>query len=227
MKPASSTPTALVIIDVQQAFKHKTHWGASRSTINFETNVASLLQAARSYNTKVQSSQAADQRRHPILIVHVHHHSLITTSPLHPSYILSSSTGTGTTRGVEPTEYAAPAPGELVLTKCVNSAFVGTDLEARLRAFGARQLIAVGLTSDHCVNTTVRMAANLQVLGDDGGSDGTGEGNNGVVIVRDATATFAKPGFEAEVVHAVHLASLEGEFAAVKTAGEVIGEVMR
>lgn len=43
-----------------------------------------------------------------------------------------------------------------------------------------------------------------------------------IFIVSDATATFNKGGFDAETVHRVNLASLEGEFANVVSTNEVL-----
>ncbi|MDG2531355.1 cysteine hydrolase family protein [Caulobacter endophyticus] len=51
-----------------------------------------------------------------------------------------------------------PEPGELVVRKPRYSAFVGTDLDARLRARGVDTLIVCGLTTECCVDSTVRDA---------------------------------------------------------------------
>jgi len=54
-----------------------------------------------------------------------------------------------------------PAPGELVIHKPRYSAFVGTDLDARLRSRGVDTLIVCGLTTECCVDSTVRDAFHL------------------------------------------------------------------
>lgn len=51
-----------------------------------------------------------------------------------------------------------PEPGELVVRKPRYSAFVGTDLDARLRARGVDTLVVCGLTTECCVDSTVRDA---------------------------------------------------------------------
>ena len=48
-----------------------------------------------------------------------------------------------------------------VIVKRVNSAFIGTDLEGRLRAAGIETVVICGATTNHCVETTTRMAGNL------------------------------------------------------------------
>jgi nicotinamidase-related amidase len=53
----------------------------------------------------------------------------------------------------------APAPGEFVVDKTANSAFWGTDLAAILAARGIRALILAGVTTDVCVHSTLREAA--------------------------------------------------------------------
>lgn len=82
------------------------------------------------------------------------------------------------------------------------------------------------------MSTTVRMAANLgvvdlfpegrpEVLAD--GKQSVKKGEKGIVVlVSDATATWAKGGFDAETVHAVSVESLRGEFCGVVSTGEVV-----
>ncbi|CAF1476326.1 unnamed protein product [Adineta steineri] len=85
-------------------------------------------------------------------IIHVKHDSSTLTSPLHPSHA-----------GNELEDYAKPLTtnNEPLLHKSVNSAFIGTDLEKRLREQGTLSLVIVGLTTNHCCETTTRMAGNL------------------------------------------------------------------
>src|SRR5574338_1420905 len=124
--------TALLIIDVQQGFDEP-YWGA-RNNPGAEENIARLLAAWR-----------AAQRP----IFHIQHNSRLPQSPLHPSH-----------PGNVFKAIAAPRAGEPVIGKDVNSAFIGTDLEARLRTANIDAVVIAGLTTPHCVSTTTRMASN-------------------------------------------------------------------
>ena len=54
-----------------------------------------------------------------------------------------------------------PMPGEPIIDKTANSAFVGTDLDAVLRGAGIDELIVCGNTLDCCVHSTLRSANDM------------------------------------------------------------------
>jgi nicotinamidase-related amidase len=177
--------TALIIVDVQKGFDDPT-WGR-RNNPCAEDNMAKLLNAWRSAGCP---------------IFHIRHRSRLEGSPLSPA-----------SSGFEIKEIVKPLPTELVIEKEVNSAFIGTDLEEQLRNRGIGAVVIVGLTTDHCVSTTARMAGNLGFE---------------TYVISDATATFDRYGpgerhFDAEEVHAVSLASLSGEFARILETADILG----
>jgi nicotinamidase-related amidase len=168
---------ALILIDIQKGFEDP-YWGV-RNNPEFEKNVSTLLHHWR--------KAGAD-------IYHVQHLSTEVHSPLRPEL-----------PGVELMEIVRPLKDEPVFQKNVNSAFIGTTLEATLREHQHTHLVLVGLSTDHCVSTSARMAANLGFR---------------VTLVSDGTATFNRKGskgenYPAELVHEVSLASLNNEFAQV------------
>jgi nicotinamidase-related amidase len=169
--------SVLIVVDVQKAFDDPS-WG-QRNNPNAEAVIAELLARWRS-------------ERRPI--IHIHHRSLRMESLFHFEG-----------KGVEVKPEGLPLAGEPILYKNVNSAFIGTDLEQRLRERGATTLVIVGLTTDHCVSTTTRMSGNLGFT---------------TYLVADATATFERRApngrfFRAEDIHETALASLHEEFATV------------
>lgn len=175
---------ALVSIDVQQAF-HDPRWGR-RNNPEAEARIAALLAGWRDTGRPV---------------FHIQHRSASPTGLFRPG-----------TSGFLHMPEGQPLAGEPVIVKSVNSSFIGTDLEARLRAAGIGVLVIVGLTTDHCVSTTTRMAGNLGFE---------------TYLVADATATFERTGpdgrhFTAEQMHETALASLHGEFATVVSSHQVL-----
>ena len=54
-----------------------------------------------------------------------------------------------------------PSPGEVVVAKTRYSGFVGTDLDVQLKALGVDTLVVAGLTTECCVDSTVRDAFDL------------------------------------------------------------------
>ncbi|WP_457832140.1 isochorismatase family protein, partial [Staphylococcus aureus] len=82
-------------------------------------------------------------------------------------------------QGNEFKDIVKPTDDEPIVKKNVNSAFIGTDLKEQLDNRKITKLVIVGLTTDHCISTTTRMAGNF-------GFD--------TYLVSDATATFNKKG---------------------------------
>jgi len=178
---------ALLVIDVQKGLDDPSL--GKRNNPDAESNIASLL---------------AEWRELELPVVHVRHCSVEANSPLRPERA-----------GNAFKEEAQPLPGETQFTKSVNSAFIGTELEGYLRSHGITSLVVAGLTTDHCVSSSVRMAANL-------GFD--------VTLISDATATFERRSHDgvwhsAEEIHRVNLASLNGEFCTVRSTEDVLSEI--
>ena len=172
----------LLLIDVQRAFDDPS-W-PDRNNAGAERRIAELLAAWR-------------ERGAPV--VHVRHESARSEGLFR--------------RGTSAFEFkpeAEPLPGEPVVDKRVNSAFIGTDLERRLREAAVSTVVVAGLTTDHCCSTTARMAANLGFE---------------TWFVADATATHARGEFDAETIHRTALASLDGEFCEVIDTAEAISRL--
>ena len=137
-------------------------------------------------------------------IIHVRHDSVSPGSTLAPG-----EPGNAFRPGFEPRE------GEPVVSKSVNSAFIGTDLDLRLKRLGIRRVVVFGITTDMCVSTTIRVGANL-------GYD--------MVLVEDACDCFDLPDgtggtIPARTSHAAHVATLRYEFARVVTTRECLAEL--
>jgi nicotinamidase-related amidase len=174
----------LIVIDIQKAIDHPS-WG-QRNNPDAERNVAALLQTWRT-----------SQRP----IYHIRHDSTEPDSPYRPGQ-----------PGNEFKPEVQPLPGETVISKQTNSAFIGTSLEARLRAARQTLLIVTGVITNNSVETTVRMAGNL--------------GFN-TFLVEDGCFTFARRDWlgalrSASEVHAMSLANLDGEYCTVTRTAEVL-----
>ena len=175
---------ALILIDVQKGFDDPV-WGR-RNNPDAETNIASLLHAWRQSGRPIFHIQHCS--RNPASVLHVGSPGHAIKDPVRP-------------QGEEP-----------VLQKQVNSAFIGTDLEERLRRNDITTLVITGLTTNHCVETTTRMAGNLDF---------------DTYLVSDATATFDRIGPDgllhtAEEIQAITLTNLHQEFATIVTTRDVL-----
>ena len=182
--PPIGPDAALLVVDVQAGFDDPA-WG-ERNNPAADENIATLVDAF-----------AAGGR--PIVLVR--HDSADPTSPLHPS-----------SAGNRFKAYLDRDP-DLLVTKSVNSCFHGEpDLHAWLRQRDLTVLVIAGITTNHCCETTARLAGNL-------GYD--------VRFVLDATHTFDRTGPDgtrhpADDLAAVTAANLHGEFATVCSTADVV-----
>ena len=168
---------ALIVIDVQKAIDHPS-WG-QRNNPGAEKNIAALLEAWRTSGRQ---------------IYHIRHDSVQPAS-----HYRSGQPGN------EFKPEAHPLPGETIIAKQTNSAFIGTDLESRLRSAGQNVLAIAGVITNNSVETTVRMAGNLGFE---------------TFLVEDAAFTFGRKDWAgtfrtAAEVHAMSLANLDGEYCTV------------
>jgi len=181
--------TALLIIDVQEAFNERVALGHKRNNPDAEGNISRILDAFR---------QAG------LPIIHIHHAST------NPSSLFSPEKS-----GFAVQNFARAQGGERVIVKEVNSSFIGTPLEVELRQASISRLVITGATSNHCVETTTRMAGNL-------GFDAH--------LVRDAIWAFDQLGVDgehhlAEDIHQMTLANLNGEFATITDTSTVLTQI--
>lgn len=175
---------ALIPIDVQCGFDFPP-WGR-RGNPALEHHGRALLAAWR-----------AAQRP----LIHVRHDSVMPGSSLAPAH-----PGNAFRPGFE------PLGGEPVVSKSVNCAFVGTDLELRLRRGRVDTVVLFGISTDMCVSTTARIAANFGFR---------------TLVVADASACFDLPDgrggiIAVEDIERAHLATLRAEFAEVIDTADVL-----
>jgi len=187
MIEADVSQLALLIIDVQQGLASPSL--GQRNNPQAECNMAGLLAAWR-------------ERGLPI--VHIQHCSTEPNSPLRPEL-----------PGNRFKDEVQPLPGEPVFRKTVNSAFIGTDLEQYLCDSNISQLVIIGLTTDHCVSASTRMASDLGFE---------------VTLISDATAAFERIGYDGlhysgDEIHRVNLVSLDGEFCRVRSTAEILDKI--
>ena len=99
-----------------------------------------------------------------------------------------------------------------MIAKRTNSAFIGTGLEARLRAARQTVLVIAGVITNNSVEATVRMAGNLGFH---------------TFLVEDGCFTFARNDWTGQLrsateVHAMSLANLDGEYCMVTRTADVL-----
>lgn len=177
---------ALILVDIQKGFEDENYWGGNRNNKDAEVICGRILRKWRELN---------------LPIFHIRHSSTNPNSKLHKQ-----------NAGFDFNENVLPQENEPIITKSVNSAFIGTNLKEQLDGLGITTLVIVGLTSNHCVSTTVRMSGNFGYE---------------TYLISDATATFDRIGvndekYDSEIIHLTTLANLNEEFATILDSKELM-----
>ncbi len=170
---------ALLLIDIQKGFEDIAYWGGERNNPDAETNMKKLL---------------AFWRKKNLPVFHIKHCSIAASSPL-----------SKTNPGNDFMDFIVPLTNEPIIEKEVNSAFIGTNLKEQLEHKTIDTIVIAGLTTDHCISTTTRMAGNFGFK---------------TYLIEDAAATFNKIGangehYSAQLIHDTAIASLKDEFATI------------
>lgn len=132
--------TALIVIDVQESFRHRPYWRAEELPV-FLGNLRSLIERAHAAGT-------------PVLQVF---HREPGDDPANPFSAAS---------GLVKEMPELPVHATAVFWKQVHSALFaqsadGTTLEAWLRAHGIKQLLITGIRTEQCCETTTRHASDV------------------------------------------------------------------
>jgi nicotinamidase-related amidase len=181
---------ALIVVDAQKGFDDPA-WGV-RNNPDCDDNIIALVD---------------DWSGHGRPIVYVRHDSTADEAELPSSVLIPGNPGN------ELRDYLDMAAPDLLVSKHVNSAFHGSpDLHAWLMDQQAAGVVVCGMTTNHCVETTVRVGANL-------GHD--------VLLPIDATFTFDRRhpdggSLTADEITRATAASLHDEFANVTSTAEVL-----
>lgn len=182
--------TGLLLIDVQKGVNVFEHWGGGatgrRNNPQAEDRMRAML---------------ARWREAGLPVIYTRHDSREAASPLK----FRLATG-------DQIDGFEPATGEVVIEKDVNSAFIGTDLELRLREHGVTRLVIAGFFTNYCVETSTRMAGNL-------GYD--------TYLAHDACATCNRIGpdgtdYDPELLHDISVATLHGEFCTALATDQIL-----
>ena len=133
-------------------------------------------------------------------VIHIRHSSTNPDSKLHeskPGFLFN--------------DHVIPLKSETVLTKKVNSGFIGTNLSGILNELNVTSLVFAGMTTNHCISSTVRMSGNLGYQ---------------TYLVSDATAAYNTLGLngemiDCEIIYNTSLANLSEEFATILSSKEL------
>jgi len=131
-------------------------------------------------------------------------HAEALDAPLHMRRLFTEFRNFVGSREHEIQDELKPLPGEHVLRKTTIGAFASTNIDSLLRALGCEQLYLTGVSTNMCVETTAREAADR---------------GYGVTLVEDACGTTH------EDLHQVTMRNFQRLFGRVRSCDEALAEL--
>lgn len=194
---ASAGKSALVVIDMQNDFCHPDGtFGAAGAEVGRAMAIVPVIERLRA---------AARSRGVPVIHVRTEHSDATDTAAWRRRGGSAPLGSDNVRRGSWGAEWCGcvPGPDEQVVVKHRYSAFVGTDLDLRLRSAGVETVVVVGVVADTCVESTARDACMRDYF---------------VVVPSDGVASYDEAG------HAAALRNVSRAFGVVCSAS-ALGEV--
>ena len=191
--------TALLIIDMQKDFCLE-GFGAHRAGRNLSAAKAAIA----GIEQLISAARAASVRVAHVGFWTLPHHGSDSGSWLAQRRRATASSDTLCIAGTEGAEFIpalAPEPGDWVVRKHRYSAFTGTDLDLLLRSRRIRSLVITGVSTNACVESTLRAAFDLDYY---------------ICVPPDATGSWDR------LLHETTLANVNHRFGVTLKVGEIV-----
>jgi nicotinamidase-related amidase len=206
-RPIDLSRAALVMIDMQYATGSRQ--GALARKLQAEGSRVGDYRFARIEQQVLPNSLRLrthfSQLNRPVLHVTIGAaHADALDAPLHMRRLFTEFRNFVGSREHEILDELKPLPGEHVLRKTTIGAFASTNIDSLLRALGCEQLYLTGVSTNMCVETTAREAADR---------------GYGVTLVEDACGTTH------EDLHQVTMRNFQRLFGRVRSCDEALAEL--
>jgi nicotinamidase-related amidase len=206
-RPIDSSRAALLIIDMQYATGSRQ--GALARTLQAQGSTVGEYRFNRIEGSVLPNTQRlrdlCGRLQRPVLHVTVGAaHADALDAPAHMRKLFVSFANFVGSREHEILDELKPRAGEHVLRKTTIGAFASTNIDSLLRALGCEQLYLCGVSTNMCVETTAREAADRGYL---------------VTLVEDACGTTH------EDLHQVTMRNFQRLFGRVRSTDEALHEL--
>jgi len=206
-RPIDLSRSALVMIDMQYATGSRQ--GALARKLQAEGSRVGDYRFARIEQQVLPNTLRLrahfSQLGRPVLHVTIGAaHADALDAPLHMRRLFTEFRNFVGSREHEILDELKPLPGEHVLRKTTIGAFASTNIDSLLRALGCEQLYLTGVSTNMCVETTAREAADR---------------GYGVTLVEDACGTTH------EDLHQVTMRNFQRLFGRVRSCDEALAEL--